>query len=229
MNADDPDKETFNRQQTHWENVYTKNQSMFGDDPSIPACKAAEIFKKENMTRVLELGAGQGRDTLFFAQNGFEVYSLDYSRPGVESIKRKARESGLINCVKAVQHDVRKPLPFEDESFDACFSHMLYCMPLTTSELESVSKEIRRVLRPGGINIFTTRHTGDPQYRTGIYRGEDMWEISGGFIVHFLSREKINQLSKGYQIIDIEEFEEGKIPGINKSRKLFKVAMRKKD
>ncbi|WP_319507454.1 class I SAM-dependent methyltransferase [uncultured Methanolobus sp.] len=121
-----------------------------------------------------------------------------------------------------LQHDVRKPLPFEDETFDACYSHMLYCMPLTTSELESVSNEIKRVLRPGGLNIFTTRHTGDSQYGTGIHRCEDMWEIDGGFIVHFLSKEKIDHLSQGYDIIDIKEFDEGPLP-----RKLFMFTLRK--
>ncbi|NYT19104.1 MAG: class I SAM-dependent methyltransferase, partial [Methanosarcinales archaeon] len=114
-------------------------------------------------------------------------------------------------------------LPFEDETFDACYSHMLYCMPLKISELESISKEIRRVLRPGGLNIYTTRHTGDPQCKTGIHRGEGMWEIRGGFIVHFLNKEKVHHLSEGYDIIDMEEFEEGPLP-----RKLFRVVLRKK-
>jgi len=34
-----------------------------------------------------------------------------------------------------------------------------------------------------------------------------MWEIGGGFIVHFFSREKIGQLAEGYEIVAIEAFE----------------------
>jgi hypothetical protein len=99
---------------------------------------------------------------------------------------------------------------------------MLYCMALGTPELETLSLEVWRVLKPAGLNIYTVRHTGDPQYGTGIARGEDMYEISGGFIVHFFSREKVEYLAKGFDILSIDEFEEGTLP-----RKLFRVTLRK--
>ena len=41
---------------------------------------------------------------------------------------------------------------------------MLYCMALTVEELEFLSSEIKRVLKPDGLNVYTTRHTGDAQY-----------------------------------------------------------------
>jgi len=99
---------------------------------------------------------------------------------------------------------------------------MLYCMALTTSELEFLSKEILRVLKPGGLNIYTVRNTTDAHFQTGINRGENMWEIGGGFIVHFFSKEKIEHLAKGYEIVNVEEFEEGDLP-----KKLFLVTLRK--
>ena len=80
---------------------------------------------------------------------------------------------------------------------------------------------MRRVLKPGGLNVYTVRHTGDPHYRMGIHRGGDMYDV-GGFIVHFFSREKVEVLAKGYKIINIEKFEEGELP-----RKLFIITLRK--
>ena len=59
---------------------------------------------------------------------------------------------------------------------------MLFCMALTTADLESLSDEIRRVLKPAALNIYTVRNTTDVHYRTGIHRGEDMWEV-GGFLM----------------------------------------------
>jgi len=95
-------------------------------------------------------------------------------------------------------------------------------MALTTAELEALSKEVLRVLRPGGLNVYTVRHTGDSHYGAGISRGEDLYEV-GGFIVHFFSRQKVEQLAKGYELVGIEKFEEGPLP-----RKLFRVTLRKK-
>lgn len=216
-------KEPLNAQHQHWEKTFSQNPDMFGTEPSNPAKIACEMFKKEDKTQILELGGGQGRDTLFFAQNGIRVCTLDYSESAVRTITDKARELDLSGSITALQHDVREPLPFDDESFDGCYSHMLYCMALTTSELEFLSREVRRVLRPKGLQMYTVRHTKDAHYGTGLHRGEDMYEV-GGFIVHFFSREKVEHLAKGYEIVSIDEFEEGDLP-----RKLFQVTLRKRE
>jgi len=223
MTDSNVDKEVLNKQRQHWEHTFSSKPDMFGDTPSEAAIKAAETFKKEGKTNILELGAGQGRDTIFFAQKGFRVHVLDYCQSGIETIKQKANALGLSQSITTKCHDVRNPLPFEDGTFEGCFSHMLYCMALTTKELEFLSKEIRRVLKTGGLNIYTVRHIGDPHYGTGIPRGEDMYEV-GGFIVHFFSLEKVKHLARGYEMVEIEEFEEGELP-----RKLFRVTLRKKE
>ena len=111
---------------------------------------------------------------------------------------------------------------FNNNSIDGCFSHMLYCMALSTQDLQNLNKEIYRILKPGGINIYTVRHTKDGDYKHGIHIGEDLYE-NDGFIVHFFSEEKIKKLSKGFNILEIKEFEEGTFP-----RKLFKVTLEKK-
>ncbi len=218
----DVNRSNLSKQEQHWEKMLSSKPEMFGDLQSHSASKAAEVFMKEGVKNILELGAGQGRDTMFFAQSGIQVQVLDYSESGVKAINEKADRQGLSKLVIAKTHDIRNPLPFENETFDACYSHMLYCMALTTKELEYLNSEIRRVLKPNGLNIYTVRHVGDADYVTGIHQGEDMYEV-GGFIVHFFSKEKVEQLSKGYEIVEIDEFEEGSLP-----RKLFRVTMRKK-
>lgn len=224
MNSQDVDKAVLNEQQQHWEKMFTENIDMFGTEPSHAAEKAAETFGKGDVKIILELGSGQGRDTLFFAGHGFEVCALDYSEEGLGALQKKAELIGLSTSLTTIHHDVRHPLPFDDNFFDACYSHMLYCMALTTSELEFLSQEVRRVLKPGGFNVYTVRHTADPHYRTGIHRGDDMWEIGGGFIVHFFDHVKIKHLAEGYDIVSVEEFEESDLP-----KRLFLVRLRKRE
>ena len=214
-------KEVLNAQQEHWENTFAEKPDMFGTSPSEPATAAVELFKKEGAKTILELGSGQGRDTLLFARSGFRVYALDYSEVAIRTIREKAEEAGVSDLIQPSRHDIRSPLPFEDGSLDACFSHMLFCMALTVEELDFLAAEIRRVLKPGGLNIYTVRHTGDPHYQKGIHRGEDLYEV-GGFIVHFFSREKVERLAKGFEIVELQEFKEGGLP-----RKLFRVTLRK--
>ena len=215
------DKKILDKQAQHWENTFINRPETFGVSPSAAAIRAAEIFNKKDITNILELGAGQGRDTLFFAQKGFHIQVLDYSQTGLDNIIKKAKTLGVDKLITGKIHDVRNPLPFTDKKFGGCFSHMLYCMALTTKELKFLSDEIHRVLNNGGVNIYTVRHTGDGDYKNGIHRGEDLYE-SSGFIVHFFSKEKVKQLSNGFDIVNIENFEEGKFP-----RKLFRVTLKK--
>lgn len=214
-------KDALDAQRHHWQKTFIQKPEMFGSQPSQPAQAAAELFAREGRNHILELGGGQGRDTLYFAGAGFRIQVLDYSDNAVETVTEKARQLDLSGSVTALRHDVRAPLPFDDESFDACYSHMLYCMALTTSELEFLSAEVRRVLRPCGLHIYTVRHTGDSDYGTGIHRGEDMYE-NNGFIVHYFSKEKVERLAQGYKILSVDDFEEGTLP-----RKLLIVTLRK--
>ena len=215
------DKKILDKQAQHWENTFINRPETFGVSPSAAAIKAVDTFNKKDITNILELGAGQGRDTLFFAQKGFHIQVLDYSQTGLDNIIKKAKTLGVDKLITGKIHDVRNPLPFTDEKFGGCFSHMLYCMALTTKELKFLSDEIHRVLKNGGVNIYTVRHTGDGDYKNGIHRGEDLYE-NDGFIVHFFSKEKVKQLSNGFDIVNIENFEEGKFP-----RKLFRVTLKK--
>ncbi len=209
-------------QRSHWESTYSQEPDLYGGEPSHAARKAAQRFREEGIRNILELGAGQGRDTVFFARNGFRILAVDYSRPGLQSIREKMRRSNLADWVGLLCHDVRQPLPLVDESFDACYSHMLFNMALTTTQLESLSVEIRRVLVPGGLNVYSARNTQDAHYRRGIRHGEALYE-NDGFIVHFLSERKVRHLARGYAILDIEAFAEGELP-----RRLHLVTLRKK-
>ena len=209
-----PSLDELNAQQQHWDLTFAGRPNMFGTAPSDAARAAAGVFAAEGRTDLLELGAGQGRDTLFFAREGFRVTAVDYTQAAVDSL---AAASNVI----PVRHDVREPLPFGADSFDACYSHMLYCMALTTPQLERLAAEVLRVLRPGGLNVYTARTIEDGHYGTGIHRGEDMYEV-GGFIVHFFSSDKVQRLAAGYEIVSVERFEEGGLP-----RKLYRVTLRK--
>ena len=216
------DKKILDEQSQYWEKNFLSKPEMFGLEPSKAAINTLKIFKEENIKKVVELGAGLGRDTIFFAKNSIHVSALDYSTAAIKIINKKILEHKLSNLISARIFDVRKKLPFEDSSFEACFSHMLYCMALSTIELKYLNSEICRILKPGGINIYTVRHTGDGDYKNGTHIGEDLYE-NDGFIVHFFSEEKVRKISDGFNIINIESFEEGKFP-----RKLLRIVLKKK-
>lgn len=208
-------------QRAQWDRALSKHAERYGALASHPARSAAGRFARDGFGTLLELGAGQGRDTIFFARRGFAVHALDFADSGLQAIVHKAAGAGLADRVHVVQHDVRDPLPFADGSFTACFSHMLYCMALSEAELAALTAEIHRVLRPRGWNVYTARTIADPDYGRGTYRGERLYELDG-FTVQFFDRDTVERLADGFEITTVDEFEEGPLP-----RRLYRVELRK--
>ena len=215
------DKDILNQQSQHWETNFSNKPEMFGLEPSYSAKKALDIFKENKLSNVIELGAGLGRDSIYLGKNSINLTALDYSENGLKILDQKIKNENLSSSISTLKFDIRDNLPFENNSIDACYSHMLYCMAFTFDELIKLNNEIKRVLKPGGVNIYTARNTDDGDYKKGIHRGEDLYEIDG-FIIHFFSQKTIQNLMNGYENLLIEYFEEGSFP-----RKLFFVCNKK--
>ena len=205
-------------QREHWEATLHANPAMYGTVASEAGLYALERFTTEGHARITELGAGQGRDTMGFLRSGLEVHALDYVPNALAEMIATAGPQ-LSTGLTITVHDVRKPLPFADRSFDGCYSHMLFTMALTTIELAHLAEEIHRILQPGGLCIYTVRHTGDPHFGEGRALGDNLYE-NGGFVVHFFDHALVDLLATGFEIEDISEFEEGGLP-----RKLWRITV----
>jgi SAM-dependent methyltransferase len=212
---------TADEQRRHWSATFASHPDMYGDDPSEAGLAAADAFAEAGVTTVLELGAGQGRDTLFLAGRGFHVHALDYAPEALQAIEAKGAALGLGDRVTGALHDVRERIPLADAAVDASYSHMLLCMALTTDELDALVAELHRVVRPGGLVVYTVRTTDDLHYGAGPAHGDDMYE-QGGFVVHFFDRALIERLAAGFELLDVTEFTEGDLP-----RRLVRVTMRR--
>ena len=215
MSSEEP--ELAAHQRAHWQHTYGEHPGMYGWEPSAPAVHAAAVFRGAGARSVLELGAGHGRDALFFAREGFTVRAADFSPAGLEQLRAAAEEQGVAARVTTTVHDVRDPLPLPDASVDAVFAHMLLCMALSTREIRAAVQEVRRVLRPGGTFVYTVRHTGDAHFGAGTAHGDDIYE-HGGFAVHFFHSELVDVLAEGWRLDDVHAFEEGGLP-----RRLWRV------
>lgn len=214
-------------QRSHWETALGTRPDRYGATASDPARAALELLRQRGDRELLELGSGQGRDAIFFAEAGLAVTAADFTVAALQAVAEKAEAAGVAERVSAVECDVREPLPFAATSFDACYSHMLFCMAIDEGELQALTSEIWRVLRPGGVCIYTARTTDDSDYGRGTPLGEDMYELDD-FVVHFFDRGLVERLAAGmgeasFELVGVDEFEEGSLP-----RRLIRVTMRRR-
>ena len=192
-----------------WNKVYNSDNSFFGEEPSNFALLSFNHMKANDVKKVLELGAGHGRDTIFFASNGIEVEALDYSVVANDILNKIAEEKRLP-ISKSQTFDVKKPLPFADGYFDAVYSHMVFNMRFSEEELHFVFSEIRRVLKSEGLNFFSVRNRNDKSYGKGREVDKGIFDIDG-FQIRFFTEKQIQGLAstEGFEILWIkEEYEE---------------------
>jgi SAM-dependent methyltransferase len=99
--------------------------------------------------RVVDFGCGSGANTVLLANRGAHVWAVDISedliRLGQRRLAVNAREGGAQFIVGSA-HD----LPFPDASIDVVFGIAI----LHHLDLDLVSREVHRVLKPGGRAIF---------------------------------------------------------------------------
>jgi SAM-dependent methyltransferase len=187
-----------------WNRVYSSDASFFGDLPSNFGLNCHEEFKKQGVKKLLELGCGQGRDTTFFASNGIDVVAIDSSRVAIDALSKITREKNLT--IKPMIHNASEGIPFNDSHFDAVYSHMFFNMRLTDDQVKYLFVEVNRVLKSGGLNLFSVRSDNDAMYRKGAEVEKNIYDING-FQIRFFTRSDLRNisLSNGFEPYKITE------------------------
>ncbi|MCX6787392.1 MAG: class I SAM-dependent methyltransferase [Candidatus Kaiserbacteria bacterium] len=142
-------------------------------EPSPLAPQMLEMLGKGPGNAILEIGVGNGRDSIFFAQKGNEVTGIDIALGAIKMAKKNARAAGVLNRLTFQEGDAER-LQFEDSSFDGVYSISV----LHATDLKLSLKEIARVLRPQGKALIYL-------YEKTEKEGREYW---------FVRKEKIEEL-----------------------------------
>ena len=116
-----------------WNKVYDSDASFFGDDPSSFGLQCYEEFKNHGVSKILELGCGQGRDAIFFASNGLDVVAIDSSHVAIDALSKITIGKNL--SIRPVIHNPCEGIPFDSSYFDAVYSHMFFNMRFTNEQI----------------------------------------------------------------------------------------------
>jgi len=188
MTSDEWQKEYAEVEEPHY--VEEKEHSPLADE-------IIEDLDREDLKNadILEIGTGNGRDSIFMAKKGHDVTGIDVVDKAIERAKKAAR--GVKNI--AFEVGDAENLQYEDESFDAVYS----VAALHSTPIRFTFREINRVLRPGGqakLFLYTRTKTGD--------KWVSYW--TPGEIKQFAEEEgfKVEKFREGHDIEAIE------IPGI---------------
>ncbi|MCE9533315.1 MAG: class I SAM-dependent methyltransferase [Planctomycetes bacterium] len=104
---------------------------------------------------VLDYGCGHGMASVVLARSGASVTGFDLSTGYIAEARARAAANQV--SIQFQQADAEE-LPFADNSFDAVWG----CAILHHLDLARAGRELRRVLRPGGVAVFCEPWGGNP-------------------------------------------------------------------
>jgi len=132
-----------------YDNRYRNEGFYWGLRPNLICYDIMKVLPPIKPYRVLDIGCGEGKDSVFLAKCGYSVTALDLSEIGLDKAKKLAEHNRIhVNFFKA---DIRDYRP--DSDFDIIFSSgVLHFVP------QSLRKELCDSLKAhttiGGVNAL---------------------------------------------------------------------------
>lgn len=166
--------------------------------------------------KILGLASGGGQQMPIFKALGADCTVLDYSSKQIESELKISEREGYD--IKAIEGDMTKILPFEDESFDIVFHPVSNCY---VEDVYHVFNEVYRVLKKGG--IFLAGLNNEINYIVDSEEKEIVWKMpfnplkdeeqkefmekekAGIQFSHNMTEQIGGQLKAGFTLLDIYE------------------------
>ena len=185
----------YNRE-SYWDTYYKKQVA-----PTNPSSFATYVESRiQNNQKILEIGCGNGRDSVFFAELGHHVTALDRSKGVIELCKQNYTGKS-INFISGLLPDIN----FSQKSnYNIIYSRFVFhAMPLQ-EEINVIQKSFE-LLKLGGYIYIECRSVNDPLFRKGELLSKTE-RVDGHYRRFIVLDELIDRLTScGFKIIKTTE------------------------
>lgn len=132
-----------------FEKEYAANPSYWGDEPEAIVRDYASRLHNDT---VLDIGAGDGRNTLYLASLGFHVSALDISKQGLRNLTAKAVERNLEGSVDTIHESIVdfKPSTKYDNIITNFTLHFV-----GSDGINPYLRKMAKLTHAGGLNIIS--------------------------------------------------------------------------
>lgn len=132
-----------------WETVFKDKQEMWGWELADSVFETLELFKKNELNKILIPGFGYGRNAKIFIEQGFEVSGIEISETAINLAKKHFSESVKIF------HGSVNDMPFDKEKYDGIFCYALIHL-LNSEERKKLIADCYYQINHGGCMVFVS-------------------------------------------------------------------------
>jgi len=210
-----------------WEKEYKTRRFYWGLRPVIGL---KEVLKYTKKGIALDIGAGEGRNSIFLAKNGFEVEAMDKIKAGLEKCKKLAKKYNLPIKTKVI--DI-KNFDFKKNRYTLILGIGVFDF-LRFSEFKKIIKKIYRSLTKNGIFYLIVFSIRDPAFKRYKEKNLATKEKNTFYLPkikmyrHFFSKKELLNLLGNFQVIKIREEKIKDVHDFPHYHSLIRVIARKK-
>lgn len=165
-------------------------------DPQIIAFHE-QISKNIPTGKVLDLGCGQGRHTLYFAEQGYKSYGIDYIKRAIGEAKQEAKKRNLSNAHFQVMDLFNLKFPVSNFDIVVDWSVLDHIYP---EEWSRYLNNILKVLKVGGYLILTEFSADDIRVKDK----EKNSSFDRGSYDHYFKKEELEEIfSEHFEFIQL--------------------------
>ena len=150
------------RENTYWNNFYKKisEASLSPMPPSQFAAFCCSELRNKGVKTIVDIASGDGRDSIFFAEQGFHVHAFDKSKEAVEFLRNKLKKTPNIEFF---EHDVIKnSIPdITEKQFNRAFYARFFIHVLEHSDLKIFLNNLSGGMRPNDYLFVEYRNEKD--------------------------------------------------------------------
>lgn len=192
--------EKYKRDTVYWDNYYKENKAS--SDESLFAQSIFEKYLVGKTGKILELGCGNGRDSIFFISKGYHVTAIDASQNAIKKLQENFTDTKEAVFVCG---DFVNEVKIYRKHYDFCYSRFSIHAIDEKQEIALI-KNVFRVIKPGGYFFIEARGIHDELYGKGENVGKDAFFYNGHYR-RFIRKEKLQEeLEKvGFHVISLQE------------------------
>ena len=184
----------------YWESRFKDEGAMWKYEPSDSAIVALDLFKTNNINKILIPGIGYGRNARLFCDNGFNVTGIEISKSAIEL----AKANGL-NCT--IHHGSVTSMPFDSDRFDGIFCYALIHL-LNKPERRTFLKSCINQLNHNGLMISVVASKLSGMYGFGQFLSKDRYEVAKGLKVFFYDADSVSREFSYFGLTECRDIEE---------------------
>jgi SAM-dependent methyltransferase len=199
----------------YWNEYYGKDRAP--KPPSDFAKFAMEHMQKGKL--LIDLGCGNGRDSIFFCSSSLKVTAVDSSKGAIESFDKNIP-------ILAICDDFIKTNALNCVDYDYCYARWSI-HAINKSQQDELLPNVYRSLKSGGLFFSESRTINDVKYGQGEPLGEYEF-FADDHYRRFLDPEAfLEQLRQiGFEIVHFEESDKFSVMG-DDSPTLIRVIAKK--